>query len=378
MKIRNWMLALVAALLMTGFAVQPVVALQSAREGLNLFLSVVLPSILPFMVCANLFIESGAAAAAGRVLNGLMRPLFACPGEAAFALTAGILSGYPMGARVALDLHEKKLINEDDAARTGILASCCGPVFMLGAIGAGLLGNPAAGWLIAASQYCAVLITGFLFSIGGNRSRGKTHAIAPQEGISVMAALGNSIKKTVDTLWAVGGYIILFSVVSALLKHYNAFVIVDTLASPVLKLFKMEPTLAQPLAIGVIEMTNGCNAVASAAATLQNRCAAMAMLVSFGGLCIQAQSMLFLTGVKLSVWKFMLSKTVQAVVAFAACRLLAMLPVFSSVLCMGTTGGQGLSAASTLITSAAYTAGAMLVFVALALFSGRASTRGSA
>jgi sporulation integral membrane protein YlbJ len=378
MKLRKWLLAGVAALLMLGFALQPVVSLKSAREGLNLFLTVVLPSLLPFMVCANLFIESGAAASAGRLLNPLMRPLFACPGEAAFALTAGLLAGYPTGARIAMDLRDKGLISNEDAQRTGILASSCGPVFMLGAVGAGLLGNPMAGWLIAASHYIAVLLTGFTFSIGGNRTAASARETEAKPLAPAMAAFGASIKKTVDTLWAVGGYIVLFSVVAGLLNHYNALYPLASLAAPLMRLIGLEPVLAKPMLIGAIEMTNGCSAVAASAASLANRCAAMAVLVSFGGFCIQAQSMLFLTEVGLNTWKFALSKTVQAAAAFAICRLLAMLPAFDSALCMGAVSAGGLTAASALLSATIYTAGGMLVFMGLAFVSGRASTRGSA
>jgi sporulation integral membrane protein YlbJ len=378
MKLRKWLLAGMAALLMLGFALQPVVSLKSAQEGLNLFLAVVLPSLLPFMVCANLFIESGAAASAGRLLNPLMRPLFACPGEAAFALTAGLLAGYPTGARIALDLHEKGLIGVEDARRTGILASSCGPVFMLGAVGAGLLGNPAAGWLIALSHWIAVIVTGLAFSVGGDRSRSRVHAPETQAAAPMMEALGASIKKTVETLWAVGGYIVLFSVVAGLLKHYNILYPLASAASPLLRLLGLEPAMAQPLLVGMIEMTNGCNAAALSAAALANRCAALAALVSFGGVCIQAQSMLFLSCVGLSAWKFALSKTVQAAAAFVTCRLLALLPVFSSALGLGYEASAGFSAASALLSSAAFAAGGVLVFAALAFVSGRASTRGSA
>lgn len=378
MNLKKWLLAGAAALLMLGFALQPVVSLESARGGLNLFLTVVLPSLLPFMVCANLFIESGAAASAGRLLNPLMRPLFACPGEAAFALTAGLLAGYPTGARIALDLKEKGLISEEDARRTGLLASSCGPVFMLGAVGAGLLGSPAAGWLIACSHWIAVLVTGLVFSVGGNRTRSGRHTENGQNAPPVMEALGVSIKKTVDTLWAVGGYIVLFSVVAGLLKHYNILYPLASALSPLWRLLGLEPSLAQPSLVGAIEMTNGCNAAALSAATLANRCAVLAALVSFGGFCIQAQSMLFLSGVGLSAWKFALAKSFQAAAAFVSCRLLALLPVFNGALCAGYAASGSISSGSVLLSSSVYAAGGMLLFAGLAFVSGRASTRGSA
>jgi sporulation integral membrane protein YlbJ len=251
---------------------------------------------------------------------------------------------------------------------------------MLGAVGAGLLGNPVAGWLIACSHWIAVLATGFVFSVGGNRSSRvkKTETEKQAAPAPVMEALGVSIKKTVDTLWAVGGYIVLFSVVAGLLKHYNVLYPLSAVFALILRLIGLDPTLAQPLLIGAVEMTNGCSAVAAAPAALADRCAALAMLASFGGFCIQAQSMLFLSGVGLSALRFALAKTVQGAVAFAACRLLALLPAFNSALCMGFIGSGGLTAASALASSAIYAAGGMALFAGLAFVSGRASTRGSA
>ena len=229
------------------------------------------------------------------------------------------------------------------------------------------------------SHFAAVLVTGLLFSIGGNRKI-EPSPVTPVagEGKPVMAAFGEAIKKTVLTLWTVGGYIVLFSVLTALLRHYNVLSPVAGLFAPVLRVIGLEPSLAEPLAIGAIEMTNGCNAIANAPASLLNRCAAIAALVSFGGLCIQAQSMLFLSSTGLVFGRFLFAKVVQAAVAFGVCKLLVLLPAFSTVLCMGSLEMPSYSPASALLSSSFYTAGSMLVFALLAFVSGRASTRGSA
>jgi sporulation integral membrane protein YlbJ len=378
MKLKDYLLAAAAALAMLGFVLQPSAALQAARQGLELFLAVVLPSILPFMVCAWLLIESGAVAAAGRQLNRVMRPVFACPGPSAFALMVSMLSGYPTGARITSELYDKGLLSPADASRTGILASSTGPVFMLGAVGAGLLGNPAAGWLIVISHFSAVLITGIIFSMGGNRKSENRIDIQPVDTSPVMESVGVAIKKTVDTLWTVGGYIILFSVITALLRQYNVLLPLSWAVSPVLRLVGMSPTLAEPLVIGAFELTNGCNAVATSAAPLQQRCIAIAMLVSWGGLCIQAQSMLYLSKASVGAGKFLLGKAVQSIVAFAVCSVLISLPAFNQAVCMAGQATPVFSAPEALAASTWYAAGLALAVILLAFFNGRASARGSA
>ena len=378
MKRRDWLLALMVTVLMAGFALQPSEALSSAREGLALFLSVVLPSMLPFMVCACLFIDSGAAGAAGRLLDRVMRPVFACPGAAAFALAVSLLSGYPGGARVTAELVEAGTIDRRDALRTGVLASSTGPVFLLGALGAGLLGSPVAGWLILLSHYGAVLLTGVLFSVGGDRRSSAAFRPSGPAAGPVMQSLGNAIKKTVDTLWTVGGYIILFSVVVRLLRHYAVLGAVAAALRPVASVLGLDRSLGESFAVSLLEMTNGCNVAASAVAPIADRCVAMAMAVSFGGLCIQAQSMLFLARVGVRTELFLLGKAVQAVVAAVLCKLMLLLPFFAHALGRAEPASVPASGVWVGAVTMGGAAGVLLVFAALAFLSARASTHGSA
>lgn len=375
MKPRDIVLAALAALVMVGCVWQPQAALDAARVGLNLFLGVVLPSILPFMVCAGLLIGSGAVAAAGRALDRGMRPLFACPGCSAFALLVSMLSGYPTGARLTYDLFDAGLLNPADARRTGILASSTGPVFMLGALGAGLMGSPAAGWVILIGHFGAVLLTGALFSIGGNRRREAPARQENPEAMPAMQAVGESIHRAVDTLWTVGGYIILFSVVTALLRQAGVLEPLAWGIAPALQLVGLSPALAQPLLVGMLEMTNGASAIAACGAPMAQRVAMLAALVSWGGLCIQAQSMLYLSKAGVPVGRFLLSKAVQAVLAFGLCSgLLALSPVETAV--FAGLAPQPLFLSQVLLNTTAYCAGAVLAVGALTMFAGRKSKVG--
>ena len=52
-----------------------------------------------------------------------------------------ILSGYPIGAKIIHDLYSKDLITEEDAKRMSIFSTTSGPIFIIGAIGVGMLKN---------------------------------------------------------------------------------------------------------------------------------------------------------------------------------------------------------------------------------------------
>lgn len=62
----------------------PTIALYSARKGISLWISNVLPALLPFFICAN-FLQN----------IGVIR-LFK---SGVFPFAMSVLSGYPMGAK---------------------------------------------------------------------------------------------------------------------------------------------------------------------------------------------------------------------------------------------------------------------------------------
>ena len=63
-----------------------------------------------------------------------MRPLFGVPGEGAFALIMGTISGYPMGAKIVADLKEKESVNKVEAERLLAFTNNSGPLFVIGAV----------------------------------------------------------------------------------------------------------------------------------------------------------------------------------------------------------------------------------------------------
>jgi hypothetical protein len=165
----QYRIVIAVAMCMAGILAAPGVALSSAREGLDLFMTIVLPTLLPFFIFSRLLLETPVAEDAGRLLEPVMRPLFGCPGPTAFAMTVSFLSGYPAGSRIVAALYEQGRLRNDELRRAACLCSTSGPIFMLGAVGVGMFGSERIGWLILLSHYQAVILTGIL--TGGLRPR---------------------------------------------------------------------------------------------------------------------------------------------------------------------------------------------------------------
>lgn len=69
--------------------------LDAAKSGLVLWANSVIPSLFCFFVATDLLAHTFVVPFLGRILNKFMKPLFNIPGEGAFALIMGIISGYP-------------------------------------------------------------------------------------------------------------------------------------------------------------------------------------------------------------------------------------------------------------------------------------------
>ena len=73
----------------------PGLALEGARQGLVLWGNVVLPTLLPFMICSGVIVAMDAI----RILTGPFKPILSgilsLSDQGSFCLMSGLLCGYP-------------------------------------------------------------------------------------------------------------------------------------------------------------------------------------------------------------------------------------------------------------------------------------------
>ena len=71
----------------------PTQAMTGAKNGLTLCCNVIIPSLFPFFVLSSLAVDLGLAAYLGRLLEGVMRPLFRVSGCCDMAVVLGFVAG---------------------------------------------------------------------------------------------------------------------------------------------------------------------------------------------------------------------------------------------------------------------------------------------
>ena len=89
----------------------------AARTGLKLWANNVVPSLLPFLIATNLLSHTNIINFLSQKSNKFMRPLFNVPGDAVYAFIFGLISGYPVGAKIVADLRNNDVCTKDEAER---------------------------------------------------------------------------------------------------------------------------------------------------------------------------------------------------------------------------------------------------------------------
>lgn len=289
-------LSCIGCLVMMAF---PSIALSAAQKGIALWASSVLPALLPFFICANFMTALGLPVYIGRVFEKPFQKLFGAPGISAFVFTVSITSGYPMGPKLIGDFGRTGSITRSEAKRMLTFCSTSGPLFMLGAVGAGMLGSSAAGAVIALSHYLGALLNGLLYRVFSSdhppQKKGTVNTAAIKKG-SLLDIFTDSMISSFRALGIICGYIVLFMMISDFLQYCG-----------ILNVFQTD--WSKGLVKGCLEMTVGCSSISRIGdLTLQYQCILCTFLISFGGLSVYAQSMSMMAGLNIGSLYYLMIK----------------------------------------------------------------------
>jgi hypothetical protein len=249
----------------------------------------VVPSLFPFFAAISLLLQLGAAEALGRLCAPIMRPLFRMRGVCALPLLAGLLGGYPSGAKTAASLYAQGRITRQEAELLLGFCDNCGPAFLLGCVGAGVLGNPDAGlWLYAVHILSAILAGILLCRLSGDRGPVLLGSALPAAPVSFPQALTSSVTGALASTLNVCAFVVFFQVLSAL-----------------------PPAPPPPLVLGILEMVGGVASLTPGPGGF----AAAAAIVGWGGLSVHCQAMSLAAPEGLSFRWHWAGKALQAVLS---------------------------------------------------------------
>lgn len=323
----------------------PSLAFEGAKNGLSLWANVVLPTLLPFMICSNVIVALDAIHLLIFPVKRLLEQGLHLTAAGCYVLVSGLLCGYPMGARNVSDFLDAGKIQGNEARRLLAICNHPSPMFLLGYTAALLpAGIPV--WVLLLSVYAPILplswLAGKVYGTGDNAepsyvgSRGVQGSRGIPEGREILGSRGmpgncgvlgsrgipegpepprrrlsfdESLMDSAEVMVKIGGYIMLFSI----------------LALYITKLPISLPA-AKAALLGFVEITTGLSAISQAVPGAAGGLMITAA-VAFGGMSgiFQTKSVMKNAGLSIRhyvVWKAIHSLLSSLVFILLACFLL--------------------------------------------------------
>lgn len=84
-------------------------------------------------------------------------------GAGAYAMLMGVISGYPIGAKIVTNFRENGMCSKEECERLLAFTNNSGPLFIIGSVGISMFYNSLIGILLFITHLLACLTVGFVF-----------------------------------------------------------------------------------------------------------------------------------------------------------------------------------------------------------------------
>ena len=289
--------------------------LVAAKNGLALWSTKVLPSLFPFFVATELLCKTNFIHILGRYFNKLIKTVFNLPGECLIAIILGIISGYPVGAKVVCNLKKDKIITKNEAERLIAFTNNSGPLFILGTVGIALLNNKKIGIILLISHISSALLVGYFFKFWKRekldikfKNTTSDSYLVPIRFSDLGEVIGDSIKKAIYSLLSIGGFIVLFSVILSILTTSG----IINIFTNILFKFGIPKNISYASITSIIELTNGLNILSSIYMDLPLTILLLiSFFLGFGGFCVLLQVYSIISKENISIKPYLYGKVLH-------------------------------------------------------------------
>lgn len=270
----------------------PEIAITGSRYGLSLWLTQLFPTLFPFFVAIRL-LDIGLP-------NVTEKKGF---------LLIGLLCGYPAGASLVMNQYEKRKLSKTQAYFYLGFVNNPSPAFVILFCGSSLLAlSPQQSYflffLLILSSYLGSLFFYLMYKL---LKKEKTQLYFPKEqektlikkqASSLFASLDRIILDSFEILFKIGGYVILFS----LLSQFLALATSSVSAIPA-------------FCSGLLEITSGLSILCESTLPSVTKKILTMIILAFGGLSATAQTNSIIARSELSILPYILCKLCNGIVA---------------------------------------------------------------
>lgn len=282
----------------------PKTSISSFYDGIEIWATKILPSLLPFFILTQLLSSTPIIPYLEKKISPITEKLYGVGGSSGYIYIMSIISGYPVGAKITSDLYSSGKISKKEAISITSFTSTSGPLFILGTVAMGMLGNIKSGIIILVSHYLGALLNGFIYRCHENKS---SNNIVSTTQSNTSSIIGSSIQSVLN----IGAYVSLFYMIINLLLILNIFSpLANTLA-----LVNLPKDITYGVLSGLIEVTTGELLLTKSNLSIKLITIFSTFIISFGGLSIHAQAHSYLQKFDMPYSLFLLQKSTHAILS---------------------------------------------------------------
>lgn len=350
MKIKKAATGAVAVFLVIGMLVSPDNAISSAKNALALCANVLVPSLLPFLVCSGILVRLGFAQLLSRPMSHIMRPLFGVSGAGAMCLVLGVISGYPMGASCVCDMYEQGALDRRDAEKLLAMCNNSGPLFVIGSVGGAMYMSRDIGIMLYAVHIAAALASGIVIGkFAGKKEHTRTDSIAvtcsKPIGTVIGEAAGTAAANMLNICVLTVSFSVLIGALSSITGHGILYLFVG----------------------GVSEISAGVYNISTSALPLAKKLVAVSAVMGFAGISVHLQVGAIASRAKLSMKLYFTGKLLHTAFAVLFAKIALHTVCVSAFAEVSAAVCKMPSAAEIIWLSLAYVTSAVAVFIAFVL-----------
>ena len=279
----------------------PPLSLEYASAGLRLWLTKMVPVLLPFMILSGIMIRMDLTENFVRLVHPLLHLLYGTSKNGSYTIVMGFLCGFPMGARIIGELYGSGRLSKEESARLLCFCNNIGPIYFLSYVAPTLdIRHPLIPFLI---MYGIPLLYGIaLMRIVPIKRRTASALSDLKEDVrpdrmTLPAAIDASVVSGLIGIARLGGYMIFFNLLNI------AFVPFRHTDAALLKIYRC-----------ILEITSGIDYSG------QSLFYPILILLPFGGLSCIAQTYSMICHTDLPLKPYVLHKVIQTLLT-ALCYL---------------------------------------------------------
>ena len=279
----------------------PQEAFAAAKEGMQLWLNVLLPVLLPFLILTGILIHTDVVGKLLKPAEIIWNKVLGVSAAGAYAVIAGALCGYPVGAKITSDLYENHQISKSEARYLLTFTNHASPVFIRTYLCHICLRDQISAQTVFGILAMSDLTVMLFFRFAAYRNKIQFLPADKKKKTSNTSSSGAfldvSIMNGFETITRLGGYILMFSILSACISHF----------------WNMKSIAGYALS-GILELTTGLCRLQNVNIHIQWKYLLTLFMTASGGICITFQTRSLVTR-ELSMLPYITAKLLNGIIA---------------------------------------------------------------